>query len=343
MRQRWSTALRARRVAALVAAFGVAVLASGCSGETPQTAFNPRSEYAEQGLNLFVLIIWMGVIIGVIVEAVLIWAAIRYRRRANDALPPQIHGNSIIEVLWTTGPVIVVGYILFVTLPIIFETQAPAPQSAMDVNVVGHQFWWEYQYPEQNVVTASDLHLPVGRTVNLILKSDDVIHSFWIPALGGKRDAFPGHTNYVWLTPNSTGTFPGQCYQLCGYSHANMRERAIVQSPSDFEAWVARQQQPAAVPAAGTPEAEGADLFQQRGCAGCHTVAGTPAAGKTGPNLTHFGGRTSVAGSIMDNTPQNVRTWLKDPPTVKPGSIMPNLNLNDHELDVLVAYLESLK
>jgi cytochrome c oxidase subunit 2 len=343
MTHRWSTALRVRQMAALMAAIGLCVLVSGCSGETPMTVFNPRSEYAIQGLDLFVLIIWMGVIIGVVVEAVLIWAAIRYRRRANDPLPPQIHGNSIIEILWTTGPVIVVGYILFVTLPVIFESQAPAPQGSMDVTVVGHQFWWEFQYPEQNVVTASDLHLPVGQTVNLILKSDDVIHSFWIPALGGKRDAFPSHTNYVWLTPNSTGTYPGQCYQLCGYSHGNMRERAVVQSPADFQAWVRQQQQPAATPAAGTPEAEGAALFQQRGCAGCHTVTGTPAAGKTGPNLTHFGGRTSVAGAIMDNTPQNVRIWLKDPPTVKPGSIMPNLNLNDHELDVLVAYLESLK
>jgi cytochrome c oxidase subunit II len=182
----------------------------------------------------------------------------------------------------------------------------------------------------------------MGKTANLILQSDDVIHSFWIPALGGKRDAFPAHTNYVWMTPNSLGEFPGQCYQLCGYSHGNMRERAIIQSPADFQTWLAAQQQPAATPAGGDA-AEGAQLVQTRGCAGCHTITGTAAQGKVGPNLTHFGSRGTLAGSIFENTPENVRTWLKDPPAVKPGSIMPNLGLSDHELDVLVAYLQSLK
>jgi cytochrome c oxidase subunit 2 len=344
MTQRCSTALRVRRFAAGLAAVGLAVLACACgaTSDTPQTAFNPRSEYATEGLDLFVLIIWMGVIIGVIVEAVLIWAAIHYRRRPGDRLPPQIHGNTIIEVLWTTGPVIVVGYILFVTLPVIFKTQAPAPPASMNVEVIGHQFWWEFQYPDANVVTSNELHLPVGRTANLILHSDDVIHSFWIPALGGKRDAFPGHTNFIWMTPNSTGDFPGQCYQLCGYSHSNMRERAIIQSPADFQAWLTAQQAPAAQPT--DPAAvEGGQLLQTRGCTACHTINGTPAQGKVGPNLTHIASRTTIAGSIFDNNAQNLRTWLKDPPAAKPGSLMPNLGLNDHELDVLVAYLQSLK
>jgi cytochrome c oxidase subunit 2 len=212
----------------------------------------------------------------------------------------------------------------------------------MDVNVIGHQFWWEFQYPDANVTTANELHLPVGRTVNLVLHSDDVIHSFWIPALGGKRDAFPSHTNYIWLTPDSVGEFPGQCYQLCGYSHGNMRERAIIQSQADFDAWLSAQQQPAAQPTEGNA-AEGAQLFQQRGCAGCHTIEGTPAQGKVGPNLTHFASRGTFAGSIFDNNAENIRTWLHDPPAAKPGSIMPNLGLNDHELDVLVAYLQSLR
>jgi cytochrome c oxidase subunit II len=216
--------MTAKPIAAMSIAF---TLLTGCGAPTPQTAFNPRSDYAAEGLDLFQVIIVMGVVIGVLVEGVLIWAAIRYRRRGNDQLPPQIHGNTIVEIAWTTAPVIVVGYILFLTLPVIFETQAPAPSSSMNVEVIGHQFWWEFQYPDANVDTANELHLPVGRTVNLILHSNDVIHSFWIPALGGKRDAIPGHTNFIWLTPNSTGEFPGQCYQLCGYSHANMRERAI--------------------------------------------------------------------------------------------------------------------
>jgi cytochrome c oxidase subunit II len=344
MTQGWSTVLRVRRLAVLAAALGLSVFAAACDEPNPQTVFNPRSEYANQGLDLFVLIIIMGVVVGVLVEGMLIWAAIRYRRRPNDALPPQIHGNFIVEVVWTTVPVIIVGYILFVTLPVIFETQAPAPANSMKVNVIGHQFWWEFQYPDANpnVVTANELHLPMGQTANLILQSDDVIHSFWIPALGGKRDAFPAHTNYIWMTPNSLGEFPGQCYQLCGYSHGNMRERAIIQSPADFQSWLTAQQQPAAQPGGGDA-AEGGQLLQTRGCSACHTINGTAAQGKVGPNLTHFASRGTLAGSILQNTPDNVRTWLRDPPAVKPGSIMPNLDLSDHELDVLVAYLQSLK
>jgi cytochrome c oxidase subunit 2 len=342
MTLRWSTALCARRLSVVAAVAGLSLLASACTGDTPQTAFNPRSEYANEGLDLFVLIVWMGVVIGVLVEGALIWAAIRYRRRPNDALPPQIHGNTLVEVAWTTGPVIIVGYILFLTLPVIFRYQAPAPSGSMAVNVTGHQFWWEFQYPDADVVTANELHLPMGQTANLILHSDDVIHSFWVPALGGKRDAFPGHVNYIWMTPDSTGEYPGQCYQLCGYSHGNMRERAIIESQADFQNWLTAQQQPAVQPT--EPDAaEGAQLFQTRGCAGCHTITGTAAQAKVGPNLTHFASRGTLAGSVLDSTTANIRTWLKDPPAVKPGSIMPNLGLNDHELDVLVAYLQSLK
>jgi len=316
--------------------------ATACTADTPQTAFNPHSDYAVQGLDLFQAIIVLGVIIGVVVEAVLIWAAIRYRRRASDQLPPQVHGNTLIEIAWTTGPVLVVASILFLTLPVIFRTQAPAPAGAMDVEVVGHQFWWEFVYPDANVDTANELHLPVGRTVNLILHSNDVIHSFWIPALGGKRDAIPGHTNFIWLTPNSTGNFPGQCYQLCGYSHANMRDRAVIQPESDFDAWLAGQQQPPVQPT-NAVATEGADLFQKTSCPSCHTINGTPAEGKIGPNLTHFASRGTFAGSIFETNAENIRLWLKDPPAVKPGSLMPNYHLTDHQLDVLVAYLQALE
>jgi cytochrome c oxidase subunit 2 len=318
------------------------LLLTGCE-ETPQTAFNPRSEYAEEGLTLFNLTLYAGLAVGVLVEVILVVAAIRYRRRAGDRLPPQIHGNTLVEVLWTTGPVLIVGWILFVTLPVIFSTQAPAPSGSMLVKVTGHQFWWEFEYPDQKVITANELHLPVGRTANLELLSADVIHSFWVPALGGKRDAFPAHINYIWMTPNAVGEYPGQCYQLCGYSHGNMRERAIIQTQAQFDSWVAAQIQPAVAPAAGTPAAEGAQTFTQKGCVSCHTIQGTAAAGKIGPNLTHFASRGTIAGSIFENNTADLRRWLKDPPREKPGSIMPNLNLNDHELDVLVAYLQSLK
>ncbi|MBV9544212.1 MAG: cytochrome c oxidase subunit II [Chloroflexi bacterium] len=322
----------------------LAGLVAAC-GETPQTAWNPRSEYAIEGLDLFQLIIWMGVVVGVIVEGLLFFAAIRYRRRPGDRLPPQIHGNTPIEVIWTTIPVLIVGFILFETLPVIFRQQSPAPEGSMDVNVIGHQFWWEFQYPNANVVTANEMHLPMGQTVNLVLHSDDVIHSFWIPALGGKRDAFPSHINYIWLTPNSTGEFPGQCYQLCGYSHGNMREKAFVQTQAEFDAWIAAQQQPAVQPTDGDAAA-GAQVFQQRACIGCHTIEGTPAQGKIGPNLTHFASRTTFAGSIFENNTQNLERWLKNAPGEKPGSIMPasqQLGINDQDIQVLIAYLQSLR
>lgn len=345
MNGNWLRRARSRQSLALATAVILAALAAGCVTNTdvnPQTAFNPRSDYANEGLNLFIGVIIAGVVVGVLVEAALIITAIRYRRRRGDALPPQIHGSTVVEVAWTTGPVIIVGAILAYTLPVIFSTQAPAPAGSMDVTVTGHQFWWEFTYPDANVITANEIHLPVGQTVNLVLQSDDVIHSFWIPALGGKRDAFPGHTNYIWLKPDTVGEYPGQCYQLCGYSHGNMRERAIVESPQDFQAWLTAQQAPATTPTDATA-AEGAQLFQTRGCAACHTITGTPAAGKVGPNLTHLASRGVIAGSILQNTPDDVREWLRDPPAVKPGSVMPNLGLNDHELDVLVAYLQSLK
>jgi cytochrome c oxidase subunit II len=326
----------------LFLAIGLALLATACE-ETPQTAFNPRSDYAIEGLSLFQLTIYMGVAIGVIVEAVLIFAAVRYRRRLGDRLPPQIHGNTMIEVLWTSGPVVAVAYILFVTLPVIFSTQAPAPQDSMLVRVIGHQFWWEFQYPDASVVTANELHLPIDRTANLELLSNDVIHSFWVPALGGKRDALPSHTNFIWMKPDSLGEFPGQCYQLCGYSHGNMRERAIIETQAAFDSWIAAQQQPAVTPPADSAAAQGAQLFQQKGCAGCHTIQGTGAQGAVGPNLTHFASRGTFAGSIFDRTDDNLRRWLKDPPKEKPGSIMPNLGLNDQETNALVAYLQSLR
>lgn len=344
VRQRWLNSGRVRRALAIPAGLAALLLVSACSdaSQNPQTAFNPQSDYAVLGLDLFSGIIVAGVVVGVLVEIALVLVAVRYRRRSGDRLPPQIHGSTVVEVVWTVGPVIIVGAILAATLPVIFKTQAPAPSGSMNINVTGHQFWWEFDYPDANVATANELHLPVGQTVNLVLQSEDVIHSFWVPALGGKRDAFPGHTNFIWLTATAVGNWPGQCYQLCGYSHGNMREWAIVQSPAEFQSWLTSQQAPAVTPTDPTA-AEGAQLFQTRGCAACHTINGTPAAGKVGPNLTHVASRGVIAGSIMDNNAVNLRKWLADPPGQKPGSIMPNLGLNDHELDVLVAYLQSLK
>jgi cytochrome c oxidase subunit 2 len=280
--------------------------------------------------------------VGVLVEGALIFAAIRFRRRPHDGLPSQIHGSTKVEITWTSLPAIVLLFILFPTIKTIFETQAPAPSGSYEIHVIGHQFWWEFQYPDSGVVTADEVHMPVDRTINFQLNSDDVIHSFWVPALGGKRDAFPQHTNYIWLTPDKVGQFPGQCYQLCGYSHGNMRMTAFVQTEADFEAWLSAQQQPAVTPAPGTDAAQGAQLFATSACIGCHTINGTAFQGRVGPNLTHVASRTTIAGGVLPNTTAGLHAWLKDPPAIKPGSIMPDLKLNDEQIRLLTAYLQSL-
>ncbi len=169
-----------------------------------------------------------------------------------------------------------------------------------------------------------------------------MIHSFWVPALGGKRDAFPSHTNFIWLTPDTVGEFPGQCFQLCGYSHGNMRMKAFVQSQSDFDAWLANQQQPPVTPPPGSDAEQGMALITSKGCIACHTINGTSAQGTIGPNLTHLATRTTIAGGTLPNTTQGLHTWLQNPPAVKPGSIMPNLNLSEDEIRLLTAYLQSL-
>lgn len=322
---------------------GLLLASSACARDYPQTIFEPKSDFASEIADLFNGIIITGLVVFAIVEGILVFTAIKYRRKPTDGLPPQIHGDTRIEVVWTTLPVIVLAAILVPTVGIIFKTQAPAPAGSLQIQVTGHQFWWEFYYPDLGVHTAGEPHMPVGQTVNLALTSADVIHSFWLPALGGKRDANPGLTNYLWWTPNTVGQFPGQCTELCGYSHANMRMRAFVDTPADFQAWVADFQQPAATPPDGTPAATGAQLFQQRGCTSCHTIEGTPAQGAVGPNLTHFASRTTFAGAILENNADNIRTWLKNPPAVKPGSIMPNLNLSDDDITSLTAYLQTLK
>lgn len=325
----------------LVTAVAVGLLASGC-GAYPQNIFENKSDFAQDLDNLFSKILIAMAVVFFVVEGLLIWVVIRYRQRPGDRLPKQIHGNTTLEIMWTAAPAVVLAFVLLPTTDTIFRTQAPVPPGTLQVNVIGHQFWWEFEYPDLGVITANEVSMPVGQRVVFNETSADVIHSFWVPALGGKRDVVPGRVNRLNWTPNAVGTFPGQCAELCGYSHAHMRLRAMVRSPQDFEAWVAQQKAPAVTPT--EPLAvQGAQVFQQRGCAGCHTISGTPAQARVGPNLTHFGSRETVAAGIMDNTPENLRRWLADPPGVKPGALMPNLGLSPEDLDALVAYLQALK
>jgi cytochrome c oxidase subunit 2 len=253
----------------------------------------------------------------------------------------QIHGSTRLEVGWTLIPALILLAIAVPTIATIFKL-ARKPANALNVTVTAHQWWWQYDYPELGVRTINELHMPRGRPVELTLVGADVIHSFWIPKLGGKTDVVPGRQNHMNLVGEEVGTYLGQCTEYCGLSHANMRMRAIVQTPADFQAWVDAQRQPAAPAPADGPAAQGANLFTTKGCAGCHTVRGV-SNGEVGPDLTHVYSRKSFAGSMFEMSPANLSTWLRDPPGVKPGSKMPNLNLSSEEVTNLVAYLQTLK
>ena len=312
-------------------------------GANSMSTFEPASENAQKVHDLYVLIFWLagGVFVGVM--ALTLALALMFREQPGvQAL--QTHGNSRLEVLWSVIPVLIVMVMAVPTFRAIVDIEADAPEGALEVLAVGHQWWFEFHYPELGITTANELHVPVGRAVNVRLQSADVIHSFWVPRLMGKEDMMPGHENRLWFTPNETGEFIGQCAEFCGLSHANMRFRVFVETEQDFDAWTEAQLAPAATPVEGDPAFEGMQQFTMSGCIGCHTVTGNDlAVGLVGPNLTHFGSRTTLASATRDNTPEDLADWLHDPPGVKPGSLMPNLNLTDEQVQKLSAYLMSLQ
>jgi cytochrome c oxidase subunit 2 len=227
------------------------------------------------------------------------------------------------------------------TIKIIFKTQEAPAATDLRVNVAGKQWWWEFKYPQLNVATANELHLPVGQTVTFFLHAPDVIHSFWIPHLGGKRDVVPHRVNRITMTPEVPGEYVGQCAEYCGTSHANMRFRVVVHPPGGFEQWVKTQQAPP-VESTDPLAQQGKSLYAQSACVGCHTIAGV-SGGEIGPNLTHFGSRKTLAANMLPNTPQNVARWLENPDHVKPGARMPNLGIAGEQSKALAAYLVSLK
>lgn len=234
------------------------LLLAACSGQHPNTTFTDLTDFNRDSVGLWNLMIWLGIGVFVFVEALLVYVMIRYRRRPNDAEPEHVHGNTKLELTWTILPAIVLAIITVPTVKSIWKFQTGAPANALQVDVIGHQWWWEFRYPEQNIITANELYLPIGRPVNFVLRSADVIHSFWIPNLGGKRDLMRNRTNSLWFTPDSTGpqAFNGSCNEYCGASHANMRFRAYTVSPEDFDRWVAGQQATAAITGAPATPAD---------------------------------------------------------------------------------------
>ncbi len=230
--------------------FMVVLLTLTACGDTvyPNTTFTQFTDLNTTILSLWDRLLFWGTIVFVVVEAALIITIIRYRKRPGGPAAKQIHGNALLEITWTAIPAIILVLIAVPTVKAIFETQAPAPAGALRVEVIGHQWWWEFRYPELGIVTANELYVPVGRTVSFEMTSKDVIHSFWFPAMGGKRDLMANRTNYMWYTPNAdlgTQAWNGFCTEYCGESHANMRIRLYTVQPDEFESWAKHQASPA--------------------------------------------------------------------------------------------------
>jgi cytochrome c oxidase subunit 2 len=402
---------RLRRLTSFGMTAVLVLLLAACGEQHPNTTFTPHSEYGRAIDFLWDRLLLLGTIVFVLVEAALIYIVVRYRRRETDVRPPQTHGNVVIEIFWTLIPAFILLFIAVPTVRTVFSTQATAVAGALQIEVIGHQWWWEFRYPEYGIITANEIYLPTGRTVNFKLTSNDVIHSFWIPQLSGKRDVVTNRTNYIWFTPDSNMVAPsewnGFCTEYCGASHAKMRFRVFTVKPDQFASWVAHQRLPAAfgaAPAAAAgaqlvlssapgytfprnqPEFDyakphtpipagmtftpgltgnahrGQQIFSTSACIGCHAIAGNPAAmGQVGPNLTHFGSRSTIGAGSYPNTPAYLAMWIKNARVMKPDILMPTLGLNemdpvlktrvtkaqggldDQQIADIVAYLSALK
>jgi cytochrome c oxidase subunit II len=310
--------------------------------------FKPASTPAESihRLSLFVLVI-TGLIF-LVVFSLLVYAVVKFRQptKEDGHEPPQVYGSNQMELAWTVIPVLIVLVLFFATARVIHSVQqAGPPPGTIDVTAIGHQFWWEFRYPALGIVTANELHIPVSapshRTPTFIkLTSADTDHSFWVPQLAGKTDLIPNRVNSMWIEPQETGMYVGQCAQYCGTQHAKMLLRIYVDSPEEFNMWVAAEKRfahPADAVAAGR------HIFEKTACINCHAISGTVADGRFGPDLTHLMSRETIASGAASNTHDHLKLWIHDPESIKPGSLMPAMNLNEQDLDAVTAYLESLR
>ena len=342
MTSRSSRSTRGRRLTA-VALAAIALTFSACGNtDLPQNTLDPEGPVARQLDNLINPVFIVAGVIFVLVQGLVLGFAIKFRKRSDDDRPVQVHGNVRLELAWTIIPAAILFVVAIGTLTTIADiNRTPSGPEVLNVEVIGHQWWWEYKYPAEGITTANELHIPVGRPVAIALGSVDVVHSFWPPKLAGKIDAIPGRTNHMVVEAEKPGVYFGQCAEFCGISHAEMRLRVVAHTPGDYARWVAANTRVPKKPVGAGNAAQGADLFRQKGCASCHTVEGF-AKGNVGPNLTHLMQRETFAGAIFDMSDENLRKWLRDPPAEKPGSLMPNLSLTEDEITKLIAYLNTL-
>lgn len=317
------------------------------SGAGVTSIFGADSPPSESIRRLAWLVLGICAAIFVIVEALLVIAVIRFRRRraagADD--PPQLYGSNPIELAWTIVPLLIVFVLGLVTIRTIREVQLTEPPTgALRVQVIGHQWWWEYRYPDElgsdrPVIVANELVVPVGRPVWLELESADVIHSWWVPRLAGKTDCVPARTNVTWFEARRPGVYLGQCAEYCGTQHANMLLRVTAVPADEFRAWLEHQATPAVVDPVVD---DGRRLFASLACLNCHAIQGV-SAGMFGPNLTHLASRETIGSGVAPFSRANLRAWIADPQTMKPGCNMPSLKLDDRTLDSITDYLMTLR
>ncbi|HEY3343823.1 MAG TPA: cytochrome c oxidase subunit II [Anaerolineaceae bacterium] len=320
----------------------VSLLLSGCS--PTWRVLNPSGPIAGQEAKLFWIVMAMSVVVFLIVDGGLVYILIRNRERKGDTvLPRQIYENRVLETVWTVIPVGIV-VVLFILTVVTMRAVAAPPPSANDikVTVVGHRWFWEFDYPDLGIKTANELHIPAGAHVLLTLNSVDVDHSFWVPELSGKTDVIPGQNNTMWLTTDKIGTYDGQCDEFCGTEHALMRFKVVVDSKADFTTWVAAMQKPPAAPTTALA-IQGQQLVTQGVCQGCHTIDGTNMKGTVGPNLTHLHSRNTMAGASFPLDDQYMVPWLQNSEAMKPGNLMSGIHVSDQDVLPILAYLATLK
>jgi cytochrome c oxidase subunit II len=355
----------------------LALMLVGCSPEQyPQTTLLPRGDFARIADDLLDTTVKWALLVFILVEGVLVYAIFRFRGKPGDPEPHQTHGNTVVEIIWTVIPALILAAIAVPTVKAIFQTNATPPKDALTIEVIGHQWWWEFRYPQYNLTTANEIHIPVGRTVSLRMGSADVVHSFWVPQFAAKRDVFATRETRMWFKAEVEGDYPGECAEFCGIQHARMGYRIRAQKPEEFQAWVAHMQTlgpkppPGGKPPAGKPApgarserevrtasqgatiqaaapqgpqyASGEKLFLSKGCVACHSLQAVNAPkGMVGPNLANVGARSYIAAGTLKNTDENLGRWIRNPQAIKKGVLMPSLGLTETEAQALVAFLRA--
>jgi len=307
-----------------------------------QTIFDTASTQAEKIKGLTNGFIWASSAMMLLVIVLTVYIPVKYRAQAGSAEPKQISGNRKLEILMVGVPMLLVISFFFWSVKVMSTVLPARAGRKPDIIITGHQWWWQANYPAVKITAANEIHLPVGRQLLLQLNAADVIHDWWVPALGGKMDMIPGINNYLWVTISKPGIYEGACSEFCGQQHAWMRIRVVAQLPADYQRWLAAIAPAAKIPTDSIAKA-GQALFVNASCSSCHSISGTSAKGMEGPDLTHFGSRTTMLAGMMANNPENLYRWLTDPQKVKPGANMPRFIFGKDSLRALTAYLSHLK